>query len=67
METADVGWFAEDALPAGTVGAQWWGPKAFGAIRGERYHTAFDGVRSPIWRELTTRPIWASLRPTATC
>ena len=50
LETADVGWFAEDALPAGTVGAQWWAPKAFGAIRGERYHTAFDGVRSPIWR-----------------
>ncbi len=50
LETADVGWFAEDALPAGTVGAQWWGPKAFGAIRGERYHTTFDGVRSPIWR-----------------
>jgi ADP-ribose pyrophosphatase YjhB (NUDIX family) len=50
LETADVGWFGEDALPAATVGAQWWGPKAFGAIRGERYHTTFDGVRSPIWR-----------------
>jgi ADP-ribose pyrophosphatase YjhB (NUDIX family) len=50
LETADVGWFGEDALPAATVGAQWWGPKAFGAIRGERYHTAFDDVRTPIWR-----------------
>jgi ADP-ribose pyrophosphatase YjhB (NUDIX family) len=50
LETADVGWFGEDSLPAATVGAQWWGPKAFGAIRGERYHTAFDDVRTPIWR-----------------
>jgi ADP-ribose pyrophosphatase YjhB (NUDIX family) len=50
LETADVGWFAEDALPPGTVGAQWWGPRAFGAIRGERYQTIFDGVRSPVWR-----------------
>jgi ADP-ribose pyrophosphatase YjhB (NUDIX family) len=50
LETADVGWFAQDRLPPGTVGAQWWGPTAFGAIRGERYHTAFDDVRSPIWR-----------------
>src|SRR5688500_16649313 len=50
LETADVGWFSEGSLPAGTIGAPWWGPKAFGAIRGERYHTAFDGVRSPIWR-----------------
>jgi ADP-ribose pyrophosphatase YjhB (NUDIX family) len=50
LETADVGWFTEDSLPAGTVGAQWWGPLAFGAIRGERYHTIFDGIRSPVWR-----------------
>ena len=50
LETADVGWFSEGSLPAGTIGAPWWGPKVFGAIRGERYHTAFDGVRSPIWR-----------------
>ena len=32
LETADVGWFAEDALPAGTVGAQWWGPEG---VRGD--------------------------------
>jgi ADP-ribose pyrophosphatase YjhB (NUDIX family) len=51
LETADVGWFAEDCLPPGTVGAQWWGPKAFAAIRGERFHTAFDEVRSPVWRQ----------------
>jgi ADP-ribose pyrophosphatase YjhB (NUDIX family) len=50
LETADVGWFAADSLPPGTVGAQWWGPTAFGAINGERYHTLFDDVRSPIWR-----------------
>jgi ADP-ribose pyrophosphatase YjhB (NUDIX family) len=50
LETADVGWFAEGRLPPGTLGAAWWGPKAFGAIRGERYPTAFDDVRSPVWR-----------------
>ena len=35
LETADVGWFADDALPEATAGAQWWGPMAFAAIRGE--------------------------------
>ena len=35
LETADVGWFADDALPEPTAGAQWWGPMAFAAIRGE--------------------------------
>lgn len=50
LETADVGWFAEDALPPAAVGAQWWAPMAFGAIRGDRHPTTFDGIRSPIWR-----------------
>jgi ADP-ribose pyrophosphatase YjhB (NUDIX family) len=50
LETADVGWFAEEELPAGTLGERWWGPTAFGAIKGERYYTHFDDVRSPVWR-----------------
>jgi len=50
LETADVGWFGPDELPAAAVGAQWWAPVAFKAINGERYPTSFDGVRSPVWR-----------------
>ena len=50
LETAAVGWFGRDALPAAAAGVQWWAPMAFGAIDGERYPTVFDGVRSPIWR-----------------
>ena len=50
LETADVGWFGPDELPAASAGVQWWAPMAFGAINGERFATTFDGVRSPIWR-----------------
>ena len=47
LECADVGWFADDALPATTAGAGWWAPMAFAAIRGEEFPTVFDAVRSP--------------------
>ena len=50
LETSDVGWFSEDALPEVTAGAQWWGPMAFGAIRGEPVEAGFDSPRSPVWR-----------------
>lgn len=50
LETSDVGWFAEDALPEVTAGAQWWGSMAFAAIRGETIETGFDAPRSPVWR-----------------
>jgi ADP-ribose pyrophosphatase YjhB (NUDIX family) len=50
LETADVGWFAKDALPEATVGAQWWGPMAFEAIDGVESPATFDSVRSPVWR-----------------
>ena len=50
LETADVGWFADDALPEPAAGAQWWGPMAFAAIRGEHAPATFDPVRSPVWR-----------------
>jgi ADP-ribose pyrophosphatase YjhB (NUDIX family) len=50
LETADVGWFAEDALPWPVAGVDWWGPRAFAAIRGEKLSTAFDEPRRPVWR-----------------
>lgn len=50
LETADVGWFAEDQLPPVTAGAQWWAQMAFAAIRGEEIRTSFDPIRSPVWR-----------------
>ena len=51
LETSGVGWFAEDALPLRTAGADWWGPRAFAAIRGEQLDTAFDPPRDPVWRD----------------
>ena len=50
LETADVGWFAADALPEATAGAQWWGPMAFEAIVGVEAPATFDSVRTPVWR-----------------
>ena len=50
LETSDVGWFGEDALPEVTAGAQWWGQMAFAAIRGESIDAGFDSPRSPVWR-----------------
>jgi len=50
LETADVGWFAPDALPEATAGAQWWGPMAFAAIDGDESPATFDSVRTEVWR-----------------
>jgi ADP-ribose pyrophosphatase YjhB (NUDIX family) len=50
LETADVGWFAREALPWPTAGADWWGPLAFAAIKGEPIETVFDAPRQPVWR-----------------
>jgi ADP-ribose pyrophosphatase YjhB (NUDIX family) len=50
LETADVGFFAEDALPAPLAGVGRWGPAAFAAIRGEPIEVIFDPPRSPPWR-----------------
>ncbi len=50
LETSGAGWFAEDALPAGCAGADWWGPPAFSAIRGEAVTVSFDLPRTPLWR-----------------
>lgn len=50
LECADVGWFAEDALPSPTAGADRWGELAFRAIRDEPMETHFDPPRAPLWR-----------------
>ena len=50
LETADVGWFSRDSLPAGAAGASWWGPMAFAAIDGQPMAAMFEPPRSPIWR-----------------
>jgi ADP-ribose pyrophosphatase YjhB (NUDIX family) len=50
LETGDVGWFADGALPEATAGAGWWSTMAFEAINGVHTPATFDDVRSPIWR-----------------
>ena len=50
LECTDVGWFAEDALPSFTAGADHWGPTAFAAIRGEPVELLYDRPRSEPWR-----------------
>jgi ADP-ribose pyrophosphatase YjhB (NUDIX family) len=50
LETRDVGWFAEDAMPSPMAGFDRWGPSAFAAIRGEVGEVLFDRPREPMWR-----------------
>lgn len=52
LECTDVGFFAEGALPEGTVGAELWADHAFAAIRGEDVDVMFDPPREPPWRGL---------------
>ena len=51
LETAAVGWFAEENLPWPLAGAGFWSPMAFAAIRGEPTDTYFDPPRDRPWRE----------------
>ncbi len=51
LETAGLGWFDREALPAATAGAEWWGPMAFAAIDGGRLAASFEPVREPVWRQ----------------
>ena len=51
LETRDVGWFAEDELPAMTVGRSQWGAHAFAAIRGEDVAVLFDPPRAEPWAQ----------------
>jgi ADP-ribose pyrophosphatase YjhB (NUDIX family) len=50
LETADVGFFAEDALPWPMAGFSIWGPHAYAAIRGEPVDVFFDTPRDTPWR-----------------
>ena len=50
LETRDVGWFSEDAMPSPLAGFDRWGTAAFAALRGEPVEVLFDPVRSPVWR-----------------
>lgn len=50
LETLDVGWFAQDALPSPLVGYGQWGELAFSAIRGEGGPVWFDEPRDPPWQ-----------------
>lgn len=50
LETRDVGWFAEDALPEPLAGGGRWKEMAFRAVRGEAFDVVFDLPRSTTWR-----------------
>jgi ADP-ribose pyrophosphatase YjhB (NUDIX family) len=50
LETRDVGWFAEDALPEPLAGGGHWMHMAFRAVRGEPIDVVFDTPRPAIWR-----------------
>jgi ADP-ribose pyrophosphatase YjhB (NUDIX family) len=50
LETRDVGWFSEDALPEPLAGGGRWRDLAFAVIRGEPMEVAFDRPRPSIWR-----------------
>lgn len=52
LECADVGWFAEGALPSPLAGAGLWVPHAFAAIRGEPLDVLYDAPREPVWRSM---------------
>jgi ADP-ribose pyrophosphatase YjhB (NUDIX family) len=51
LEVADVGWFAEEALPWPVAGYPSWGKHAFAAIRGEEVDVLFDPPREQPWLE----------------
>jgi ADP-ribose pyrophosphatase YjhB (NUDIX family) len=51
LETADVGWFAEAALPWPVAGYAGWGEHAFAAIRGDDVDVLYDPPRDPPWLE----------------
>lgn len=49
LETADVGWFAEEKLPQPIAGVEQWGTQAFRAIRGEDVSVLYDEPRDRPW------------------
>jgi ADP-ribose pyrophosphatase YjhB (NUDIX family) len=51
LETNDVGWFSEEAMPEPLAGYSLWGDFAFAAIRGEHQDVFFDQPRAPVWQQ----------------
>jgi ADP-ribose pyrophosphatase YjhB (NUDIX family) len=49
LETTDVGWFSEEALPRPLAGVKQWGRQAFRAIRGENVGVLYDEPRDHPW------------------
>jgi ADP-ribose pyrophosphatase YjhB (NUDIX family) len=49
LECADVGWFAQDALPEPLASADHWNKLAFAAIRGEHLDVVYDAPRDRPW------------------
>jgi ADP-ribose pyrophosphatase YjhB (NUDIX family) len=56
LETRDVGWFAEDAMPEPVAGIGQWGEQAFRAIRGEDVHVLYDEPRDQPWDQPWDQP-----------
>ena len=50
LETSDVGWFAQDALPEPLAGYDQWGELAFDALAGRERPVWFDEPRDPPWK-----------------
>jgi ADP-ribose pyrophosphatase YjhB (NUDIX family) len=50
LETAQVGFYARDALPQPLAGADRWVDLAFAAIDGKKQDTWYDPPRNPMWR-----------------
>jgi ADP-ribose pyrophosphatase YjhB (NUDIX family) len=50
LEVSDAGWFARDALPSPTIGAERWAGPIFAAIDGESRDVYYDDLRRPVWR-----------------
>ena len=51
LECADVGWFAEDALPWPLAGAGFWGPWRSAPSAARSHDVHFDPPRAQPWRE----------------
>ena len=56
LETRDVGWFAESAMPDPLAGADQWRRHAFAAIRGEDVGVLYDAPRDEPWAGTEAHP-----------
>ncbi len=51
LETADLGWFARDALPSPLAGQGSWGDRVFDAFEGGEVQVYFEPPRAEPWRQ----------------